>query len=121
MPCRSKSIKTGSVALQIWQDKNGGNDPYFWAYYFWTLKVSILLGDASSGQQPWAFMGNYIGYYEIHESIDIHKEVDLLIAKEWIRTILAEPTGGGYCKQYLPLPRAAVCMACCAAGKAVAA
>ena len=32
-----------------------------------------------------AFMGNNIAYYEIDESIDIHKEIDLYIAKEWIK------------------------------------
>ena len=36
------------------------------------------------GQQPWGFMGGNIGYWEIDESIDIHKEIDLYIAKEWI-------------------------------------
>jgi hypothetical protein len=30
-------------------------------------------------------MGNNIAYYEIDESIDIHKPVDLLIAKEWLK------------------------------------
>ena len=37
------------------------------------------------GQQPWGFMGNNMAYYEIDESIDIHKEIDLYIAKEWIK------------------------------------
>ena len=30
-------------------------------------------------------MGNNIAYFEIDESIDIHKEIDLYIAKEWIK------------------------------------
>ena len=29
-------------------------------------------------------MGDNIAYYEIEESIDIHKMIDLYIAKEWI-------------------------------------
>ncbi len=38
------------------------------------------------GQQPWGFMGDRIAYYEINESIDIHKEIDMYIAKSWIKS-----------------------------------
>ena len=58
---------------------------YFLAHNFWVLNVSNLLKEDVEGQQPWAFMGNNIAYYEIEESIDIHKEIDLYIAKEWIK------------------------------------
>ena len=43
-----------------------------------------MLYNRGQGQPPWTFMGNNIAYYEIEESIDIHKEIDLYIAKEWI-------------------------------------
>lgn len=58
---------------------------FFLSHNFWVLNVQKLLESGGEGQQPWSFMGNNIGYYEIDESIDIHKEIDLYIAKEWIK------------------------------------
>ena len=58
---------------------------YFLSHNFWVLRVENLLGNVQNGQQPWSFMGHNIAYYEIDESIDIHKEVDLLLAREWIK------------------------------------
>ncbi len=57
---------------------------YFLSHNFWVLNVKKLLETNGEGQQPWGFMGNNIAYYEIDESIDIHKELDLFIAKNWI-------------------------------------
>jgi len=57
---------------------------YFLSHNFWVLNVKKLYENDGNGQPPWAFMGNNIAYFEIDESIDIHKKVDLLIAKEWI-------------------------------------
>lgn len=56
----------------------------FLAHNFWVLNVNYLKS-GEDGQQPWGFMGNKIVPYEIEESIDIHKEIDLFIAKEWIK------------------------------------
>jgi CMP-N-acetylneuraminic acid synthetase len=56
---------------------------YFLAHNFWVLNVDFILSD-KEGQPPWGFMGNKILPYEIDESIDIHKEEDLFIAKNWI-------------------------------------
>ena len=56
----------------------------FLAHNFWVLNVENLLS-GEEGQAPWGFMGNKILPYEIEESIDIHKELDLFIAKEWIK------------------------------------
>ena len=58
---------------------------YFLAHNFWVLNVQSLLKNEEEGQQPWSFMGNNIAYYEIGESIDIHKEIDLYVAREWIK------------------------------------
>lgn len=56
---------------------------YFPAHNFWVLNVqSVLKGE---GQPPWNFMGNNIFPFIIDESIDIHKKIDLHIAKEWIK------------------------------------
>ena len=57
---------------------------YFLAHNFWVLNVKNLLS-GEEGQAPWGFMGNKILPYEVDESIDIHKELDLFIAKEWIK------------------------------------
>lgn len=57
---------------------------YFLSHNFWVLNVKNLLSD-EEGQQPWGFMGNKIVPFFIDESIDIHDEIDLYIAKEWIK------------------------------------
>lgn len=57
---------------------------YFLAHNFWVLNVSALLASNGKGQPPWQFMGDNISYLEISESIDIHKEEDLILAKEWV-------------------------------------
>ncbi|MBQ7866765.1 MAG: CMP-N-acetylneuraminic acid synthetase [Clostridia bacterium] len=58
---------------------------YFLAHNFWVLNVKNLLESKAEGQQPWGFMGNNIAYYEIDHSIDIHENIDLYIAQEWIK------------------------------------
>ena len=57
---------------------------YFLSHNFWVLRTAFLLS-GEEGQQPWGFMGNKILPYEIEDSIDIHDEIDLYIAKEWIK------------------------------------
>lgn len=56
----------------------------FLSHNFWVLRTDYLLS-GKEGQQPWGFMGENIIPYEIDESIDIHKEIDLYVAKEWIK------------------------------------
>ena len=58
---------------------------YFLSHNIWVLNTKKMIESNYEGQQPWGFMGNNIAYYEIDESIDIHKEIDLYIAKEWIK------------------------------------
>ena len=70
---------------------------YFLSHNFWVLRVASLLNDPTNGQQPWAFMGNNISYYRIDESIDIHREVDLLLAREWIKSNISVNSAGGGC------------------------
>ena len=127
-PLRAKTVD-GAEHLQMYEkgitgqvSTNRQDLPtcYFLSHNFWVLNVAHLLKDPAGGQQPWAFMGDKIAYYEIDESIDIHKEIDLYIAREWIKenyTDFDRP-GGGYCRQYLTLTCAAHGAA---AGKAVAA
>lgn len=56
---------------------------FFLSHNFWVLRVSYLKS-GKEGQQPWGFMGDKIVPYEIDESIDIHKPIDLILAKSWI-------------------------------------
>ena len=58
---------------------------YYLSHNFWVLNTKLFLESGGEGQQPWSFMGNNIAYFEIEESIDIHKDTDLYLAKEWIR------------------------------------
>ena len=50
-----------------------------------------MLASNYEGQQPWGFMGDNIGYFEIDESIDIHDETDLTLAKCWIEKNMTPP------------------------------
>ncbi len=58
---------------------------YFLAHNFWVINTKKMVESNYEGQQPWGFLGNNISYYEIEESIDIHKMIDLYLAKEWIK------------------------------------
>lgn len=58
---------------------------YFLSHNFWVINTRKMIDNDYKGQQPWTFLGENIGFYEIDESIDIHKEIDLYIAKEWIK------------------------------------
>lgn len=75
----------GGVKERISTNRQDLPKCYFLSHNFWVLNVKNLLENPYEGQMPWAFMGNNIAYFEIDESIDIHKEIDLCIAKEWIR------------------------------------
>lgn len=57
---------------------------YFLAHNFWVLNVKKLIASNNEGQQPWGFMGTNIKYYLIDKSIDIHEEIDLMVAKDWV-------------------------------------
>lgn len=92
-PLRAKRVDENN-RLQMYEQNVIGNIStnrqdlpkcYFLSHNFWVLNVKALLDSNYQGQQPWGFMGNNICYYEIDESIDIHKEIDLYIAKEWIK------------------------------------
>lgn len=58
---------------------------YFLAHNFWVLNVRSLLEKGNCGQPPWRFMGDRIAYYLVDDSVDIHHEIDLYLAKEWIK------------------------------------
>ena len=58
---------------------------YFLAHNFWVLNVQALLTSGGCGQPPWKFMGDRIAYYPVEDSVDLHHEIDLYLAKEWIK------------------------------------
>ena len=91
-PLRAK-IPDGNGRLQMYEkgvtgriSTNRQDLPtcFFLAHNFWVLNTWTLIDGFENGQQPWSFMGNEIGYFEISESIDIHKETDLMLAQDWI-------------------------------------
>ena len=91
-PLRAKSLnEDGSLAMyekdvkgRVSTNRQDLPECYFLSHNFWVLNTRFLLS-GEEGQQPWGFMGNNIIPYIIHESIDIHKGIDLYIAKEWIK------------------------------------
>lgn len=92
-PLRAKTVDENGL-LQMYEKEVTGKVStnrqdlpkcYFLSHNFWVLRVDNVLNHCDEGQQPWSFMGNNIAYYPIEESIDIHKEIDLCIAHEWLR------------------------------------
>ncbi len=91
-PLRAKTVESdGTISMyeknvsgKISTNRQDLPACYFLAHNFWVLRTEFLLS-GKEGQQPWGFMGNKIIPYFIEESIDIHKEIDLYIAKEWIK------------------------------------
>ena len=91
-PLRAKTLSPSGTLLMY--EKNMTNkistnrqdlpECLFLAHNFWVLRTKFILS-GEDGQQPWTFMGNKIIPYRVNESIDIHKEIDLYIAKEWIK------------------------------------
>lgn len=91
-PLRAKTIKDGRLQMyekdvvgKVSTNRQDLPKCYFLSHNFWVLNTKLLLESKGEGQQPWGFMGNNIAYYEIAESIDIHKPIDLMIAREWIK------------------------------------
>lgn len=90
-PLRGKRVVNGRLEMyeqnvegKISTNRQDLPTCYFLSHNFWVLNTKLLLASKGEGQQPWGFMGNNIAYFEIDESIDIHKEIDLYIASKWI-------------------------------------
>ena len=91
-PLRAKTVDENGCLLMYEKDVSGKISTnrqdlpqcYFLSHNIWVLNVANLLSN-SVGQPPWSFMGNRILPFFIDESIDIHNEIDLYIAKEWIK------------------------------------
>ncbi len=90
-PLRGKRVENGRLEMyergvtgKISTNRQDLPTCYFLSHNFWVLNTKLLLESNGEGQAPWCFMGDNIAYIEIDESIDIHKEIDLYIAKEWI-------------------------------------
>ncbi len=91
-PLRGKRVENGRLHMyekgvlgNISTNRQDLPKCYFLSHNFWVLNTKKMIESNYEGQQPWGFMGDNIGFYEIEESIDIHKEIDLYIAKEWIK------------------------------------
>lgn len=91
-PLRGKRVENGRLQMyergitgKVSTNRQDLPTCYFLSHNFWVLNTKLLIESDGVGQPPWSFMGNNIAYYEIDESIDIHKEIDLLIAREWIK------------------------------------
>lgn len=91
-PLRAKTVKAdGTLAMyekdvvgKISTNRQDLPKCYFLSHNFWVLNVKYLMS-GKEGQQPWSFMGDKIVPYLIDESIDIHENADLILAKEWIK------------------------------------
>lgn len=96
-PLRAKTIDSNGRIQMFEKDVTGNVSTnrqdlapcYFLSHNFWVLRASQLKSGVK-GQQPWSFMGNNIAPYIIDNSIDIHHNVDLLIAREWVEENYSE-------------------------------
>ncbi len=96
-PLRAKTLNSdGTLAMyekgvtgKVSTNRQDLPECLFLSHNFWVLNTEFVLS-GKEGQQPWGFMGNKIIPYKIDESIDIHKEIDLYIAKEWIKENYAD-------------------------------
>lgn len=91
-PLRGKRVENGRLKMyerdiigNISTNRQDLPTCYFLSHNFWVVNTKKMIENKYEGQQPWGFLGDNIGYYEIDESIDIHKEIDLLIAQDWIQ------------------------------------
>ena len=90
-PLRGKRVENGRLEMyergitgKISTNRQDLPKCYFLSHNFWVINTRKMIESNYEGQQPWGFLGTNIGYFEINESIDIHKEIDLVIAKDWI-------------------------------------
>lgn len=91
-PLRAKTIDDSgllqmyekNITQKISTNRQDLTPCYFLSHNFWVLNVKNVMSE-QEGQQPWGFMGKKIRPYLIDQSIDIHDEIDLLIAQEWIK------------------------------------
>lgn len=91
-PLRAKRIDADGK-LQMYEKYDGNISTnrqdlpkcVFLAHNFWILNVKYMLEHDYKGQQPWEFMGDNIEYMQIESSIDVHNELDLILAEEWLK------------------------------------
>lgn len=90
-PLRAKVIEDGRIQMyeknvvgKVSTNRQDLTTCYFLSHNFWVLRVDNLRHNLWGGQQPWSFMGNNIVPYVIDASIDIHHNIDLLIARDWV-------------------------------------
>lgn len=96
-PLRGKKVNHGrlqmyerGVAGKVSTNRQDLPKCYFLSHNFWVLNTKLMIKNQYRGQPPWSFMGDNIAYIEISESIDIHKEIDLVIARDWIIRNIAD-------------------------------
>ena len=87
-PERAKKIKGGILDNFIKGKKISSNrqdltDCYFLCHNFWVIKTKEIF--KNNGLMPWSFMGKKVKPYVIKNSIDIHDNLDVEIAKILIK------------------------------------
>lgn len=91
-PYRSKCLREDGC-LGTWFDFKGKNIStnrqdlplnFVLCHNFWTLNLKNSLFSKEDGQQPWAFMGNYIKPIVVRESFDVHDEDDIKRTEKWL-------------------------------------
>jgi len=84
-PYRAKKIYKGflkpfiQLKNKISTNRQDLESNYFLCHNFWTIKTSSIF--ENKGNSPWTFMGKNCKPLIIKNSIDIHNETDLIVAK----------------------------------------
>ena len=87
-PQRAKRLKNGFLKNFI-DKKNASTNRqdleqcYFLCHNFWVIRTKEIY--KNSGYSPWKFMGKNVKPYLIKDSIDIHNNLDLEIARSIIK------------------------------------
>ena len=84
-PLRAKKIKNNFLN-SFYKSKNSVSTNrqdleacYFLCHNFWVIRTKEIL--KNNGLPPWKFMGKKVLPYEVENSIDIHNNIDLEIAR----------------------------------------
>ena len=84
-PLRAKKVVNNYLRPHLYTKKNMSSNRqdlisnYFLTHNFWTIRTSSII--KNNGYAPWKFMGKNCSPIVINNSIDIHDETDLVLAR----------------------------------------
>jgi CMP-N,N'-diacetyllegionaminic acid synthase len=90
-PLRAKRISKGYLRGYLDINNNQSTNRqdleknYFLCHNFWVIRTNSI--NNNNGFNPWKFMGKKVKAFKIKDSIDLHNQEDLLLAKHLIKKL----------------------------------